>query len=424
MLVVLSQTTEDGEIEVRISVGPMRISLYVLFSCISVNASWYALFPCSPVKTSLCVLSSPGNTSCRVQTLPVIKRELKDMRCCDGDSVTLECRVQATPTPDIRWEKGGRLLPLGGDFVSEFDGETARLTIHQVYPEDEGEYTCVAYSDLGRAATSACLVVDVAPNLPFTRLNLTHCFTENLEAPGIEPGITGSVARNSDHLTTEVVEQQKVPEEKETLLSRQLSRPPGLLSAGSTPRSTPRTTPSRSISPSVPRQHHRDQDSTPSRYADGERPKRLKLAAPKFYAIPHNRVAEEGETVRFQCAIAGHPSPWVTWDKDGLLVTPSARLTLKEKDDLRVLEVAEVTPEDAGLYRVTLENEVGRVEASARLEVIVLQRMRCHMHMRTDLIWLVLRFDWFSRAEDRVNPQLLWIHTFAARLAQNRNVVT
>ena len=47
-----------------------------------------------------------------------------------------------------------------------------------------------------------------------------------------------------------------VPEEKETLLSRQLSRPPGLLSAGSTPRSTPRTTPSRSKSPSEPRKYY------------------------------------------------------------------------------------------------------------------------------------------------------------------------
>ncbi|XP_069686561.1 titin homolog isoform X2 [Periplaneta americana] len=255
-----------------------------------------------------------------VQTLPVIRRELKDLRCCDGDSVTLECRVQATPEPDIRWEKDGRLLPLGGDFSTELEGETARLHIHQVYPEDEGEYTCVAYNELGRALTSACLVVDV-------------------------------------------------PEEKETLLSRQLSRPPGLLSAGSTPRSTPRTTPSRSKSPSIPRQ--RDRESTPSRFITESRaPRRLKAAAPKFYAVPHNRVAEEGETVRFQCAIAGHPTPWVTWDKDGILVTPSARLTLSERDDLRILEISEVTVEDAGFYRVTLENEVGRVEASARLEVI------------------------------------------------------
>ena len=79
---------------------------------------------------------------------------------------------------------------------------------------------------------------------------------------------------------------------------------------------------------------------------------------------------EEGATVRFQCAIAGHPTPWVTWDKDGLILTPTRRLTIKEKDDLRVVEISDVTLEDAGLYRVTLENDVGRVEASARLDVI------------------------------------------------------
>jgi hypothetical protein len=33
----------------------------------------------------------------------------------------------------------------------------------------------------------------------------THCFLENLEAPGIEPGTLGSAARNSDHQTTEAV---------------------------------------------------------------------------------------------------------------------------------------------------------------------------------------------------------------------------
>nr|CAD7197437.1 unnamed protein product [Timema douglasi] len=32
-------------------------------------------------------------------------------------------------------------------------------------------------------------------------------------------------------------------------------------------------------------------------------------------------------------------------------------------------------------------------------QTLALQRMRFHIHMRTDLIWLVLRFDWFSPAE-------------------------
>ena len=33
----------------------------------------------------------------------------------------------------------------------------------------------------------------------------THYYSENLVAPGIEPGTSVSVARNSDHYTTEAV---------------------------------------------------------------------------------------------------------------------------------------------------------------------------------------------------------------------------
>lgn len=246
----------------------------------------------------------------KLETLPSFKKGLKDLRCCDGDAVTLECVIESPA--EVRWERGGRLVRLGGDISSEFDGSTARLLISQVYPEDEGEYTCVAYNALGSTSTSAVLVVDV-------------------------------------------------PEEKENLLTRQLQRPATLLSACSTPRSTPRTTPSRSVSPYA--------RALSPRYVE-TRPKRSKVCAPKFYAVPHNRVAEEGETVRFQCAIAGHPAPWVTWDKNGAVVTPSTRVTITERDDLRVLEITEVTVEDAGLYRVSVENDVGRVEATARLEVI------------------------------------------------------
>ncbi|XP_046388866.1 titin homolog [Ischnura elegans] len=279
-----------------------------------------------------------------VSTLPWVVRPLRDIRCCDGDAVTLECQVQSTPPPLIRWEKSGKVIPLDTEEVyrSEWDPSTgrARLSIAEVYPEDEGEYTCVAFNDLGKAHTSACLLVDV-------------------------------------------------PEEKETLLTRQLTRPPGLLlSAASTPRSTPRgtprATPSRSKSPSIPRDigYSRSERSQGRRGESDTRrsggvvgsalvhPRHLRVAAPKFYAVPHNRVAEEGETVRFTCAIAGHPLPWASWDKDGLRITPTARISLSEKDDLRILTLSEVTTEDAGLYRVTLENEVGRVEASARLDVI------------------------------------------------------
>ncbi|VVC98459.1 unnamed protein product, partial [Leptidea sinapis] len=79
----------------------------------------------------------------------------------------------------------------------------------------------------------------------------------------------------------------------------------------------------------------------------------------------------EGDTVVFQCAVAGLPPPWATWDKDGLIIIPSSRITIKEKDEmLRILQIEQVSIDDVGLYRISLENEYGRAEASARLEVI------------------------------------------------------
>lgn len=73
----------------------------------------------------------------------------------------------------------------------------------------------------------------------------------------------------------------------------------------------------------------------------------------------------------FQCAVRGLPPPWATWDKDGIIITPTSRISIREKDDMfRILEIEQVSIEDVGLYRVTLENDYGRAEASARLEVI------------------------------------------------------
>lgn len=91
-------------------------------------------------------------------------RHLKDLRCCDGDSIKLECHVEGLPEPIIFWEKDGRILQHNNsnntDFLTYFDGERATLTIEHVYPEDEGEYTCVASNNIGRAYSSACIIVD------------------------------------------------------------------------------------------------------------------------------------------------------------------------------------------------------------------------------------------------------------------------
>lgn len=95
-----------------------------------------------------------------VETLPIFTRHLKDIRCCDGDSIRFECHFDGQPEPAIIWEKDGRVLSQCTDFVANVIDGRATLTIRRIYPEDEGEYTCVATNNIGRAFTSACIVVD------------------------------------------------------------------------------------------------------------------------------------------------------------------------------------------------------------------------------------------------------------------------
>lgn len=95
-----------------------------------------------------------------IETLPIFKRQLKDVRCCDGDSVRLECHVEAEPQPIIIWEKDGRKLQQSNDFNTSYDGGRAILSIKRVYPEDEGEYKCIASNSIGKTFSSACIIVD------------------------------------------------------------------------------------------------------------------------------------------------------------------------------------------------------------------------------------------------------------------------
>lgn len=155
----------------------------------------------------------------------------------------------------------------------------------------------------------------------------------------------------------------------------------GLLSTGSTPYSTPRVTPARSVSPMSYKLRHQHHQLSQNRNELNKKP--YKCSAPKFYAVPNNRLAEEGETVELHCVIAGHPFPWSTWDKDGIIVTATNRISIKERDDMRILEIQEVTLEDAGLYRITIENDYGRIEATARLDILKNKRSGSGNGIRT-----------------------------------------
>lgn len=67
---------------------------------------------------------------------------------------------------------------------------------------------------------------------------------------------------------------------------------------------------------------------------------------------------------------AGHPTPRAVWDKDSMKLHEGGRYKMEAREETRTLEIPKVTQQDAGLYRVTIENDLGREQATARLDVI------------------------------------------------------
>ncbi|XP_037075887.1 titin homolog, partial [Pollicipes pollicipes] len=250
---------------------------------------------------------------------------LRDLRCCDGDTATFQCQLRSASRPVVQWQKDGAVLPNSAEFKQTRCGDVLRLCVSQVHPDDQGQYTCVAFNDAGRAASRACLIVDVP--------------------------------EDSDlHVTS--------------MLSSQEGPPP----AGVPRHLSARTTPARLLSPrlSVPRTRAVSEQPTSYLLGSGSSAGRARrrLEAPRFYAAPHDRTAEEGENVTLKCSVSGQPNPVAVWDRENITIRNSDKYRVTEAGDERLLLIRNVKKSDAGLYRVTLQNDAGRMQATARLCVI------------------------------------------------------
>ncbi|KAK4304915.1 hypothetical protein Pmani_023160 [Petrolisthes manimaculis] len=282
-----------------------------------------------------------------MEHVPVVTRPLQDVRCCDGDAVTLEALIDAPKSSVIRWEKQGKVLKLGGDLESEWDGSRVRLKIQEVYPEDEGEYSCIIFNDMGKAVTSATLVVEMADDK--------------------ENDVTVQMEHRPD------LSRRTTPSRTNT--PSRYSRSPSLGFQREGSAHSWAGVGWREPSVSIPHWRPLSRGSSPLLLARRRTPepstrsKARRSHGPKFYYIPHDRIVEEGDTVTFQCAVKGNPVPCSVWDKDSVRLF-GGRYKMEERDEVRILEIPKVTQEDAGLYRVTIDNDLGREQATARLDVI------------------------------------------------------
>lgn len=82
-------------------------------------------------------------------------------------------------------------------------------------------------------------------------------------------------------------------------------------------------------------------------------------------------VVKDGDAVSLSCEITGMPKPSITWLHGGKKVENSEEFAYENSDDTYKLIIAEVFPEDAGIYCCEASNEAGRTSCCCTLKVIV-----------------------------------------------------
>jgi len=87
---------------------------------------------------------------------------LKDISVNDGEGLELTCEIEGNPRPQISWFRDGVEIFDSQDFQMSMIGSHCKLQITDMFPEDEGEYTCTAVNSLGEVSTT-CYVAVEAP---------------------------------------------------------------------------------------------------------------------------------------------------------------------------------------------------------------------------------------------------------------------
>ncbi|KAJ8393690.1 hypothetical protein AAFF_G00059090 [Aldrovandia affinis] len=97
---------------------------------------------------------------------PTFVQKMVNSRALEGDTVRLECKVTASPTPQLYWKKDKEMLRIDPIRMSMYQDNTGRLCllIDRVEKSDAGWYTVSAINEAGMSTCNARLDVG-------TRLN-------------------------------------------------------------------------------------------------------------------------------------------------------------------------------------------------------------------------------------------------------------
>lgn len=92
---------------------------------------------------------------------PRFIEKVENVHIMDGEKLVLNAKVHGVPIPKVEWLHNGDTIAESKDIFTQQDNSgQCTLTIKEVFPEDAGEYVCVAKNKIGEAFSRGIVTVD------------------------------------------------------------------------------------------------------------------------------------------------------------------------------------------------------------------------------------------------------------------------
>ena len=95
----------------------------------------------------------------------------------------------------------------------------------------------------------------------------------------------------------------------------------------------------------------------------------INRVAPEFTTELEDIHTTDGGKAVFEAHVSGQPRPTVTWLKEDVDLAEAEEFQISYKDEVALLTIPDVYPEDAGQYTVVAKNELGSAMSTAELFV-------------------------------------------------------
>ncbi|WAR02979.1 SMTN-like protein, partial [Mya arenaria] len=288
---------------------------------------------------------------------PEIISPLKEAKTTEESCVTLECTVVSSPVPTVTWYKGDNCVTAGHAGIdAQYDIESGKATLMLLSSTvgDSGTYRCVFENPIGTASTKCLLQVRKrATEMPsFVKL-LSDVEVREGQALSLECQVA-----NTDTVTwfKDGTLQRNNPDFRQTLEDgrARMEMAEVFLDDYGT------------YCCVINNDHGEQKCSCQVTVKECES---YDEVYPMFLKKPETQIADERDTVIFECEVIGSPRPEVSWIVNGNKLVEGARHRMSYDGRVAMLVIRKVVPAESGKVECTVENSSGKVAADCMLVV-------------------------------------------------------